>query len=226
LNRESITVLAGTDFHGSKSAFENIAAKARIHGADLIVVCGDITNFGTREEAEKLLRILAGTQLPTIFVPGNCDPPTLTEIELDRVKCIHGSGVSYGNLTFIGVGGSPITPFNTFFEMSEDEIMRVIEGCVRRLGGDLAGQIILVSHSPPKNTRVDRTFAGMHVGSTSVRAFIERYRPRLTICGHIHEARGKDYIDGSLIVNPGPARHGNYAVIQIDANNISVDLKP
>jgi Icc-related predicted phosphoesterase len=56
---------------------------------------------------------------------------------------------------------------------------------------------------------------GTHVGSKSVRDFIEREQPDVVICGHIHEARGQDAIGRSKIVNCGPASKGYYAVIEI-----------
>lgn len=217
-------MLAGTDFHGYRLAFEAIAASARRERADLIIVCGDITNFGTKEQAENLLMILAEVGMPVLFVPGNCDPPSLTEISLKGVTCIHGSRAALGGLVFVGVGGSPVTPFNTFFEMSEEEIAKILDKCLDNIGGS-GRSMILVSHSPPKNTRTDRTFMGIHVGSSSIRVFIEKHKPLLTICGHIHEAKGKDWIDGSLIVNPGPAKQGNYAIIHIGESGLDVELK-
>lgn len=218
-------LLAAADFHGFKPAFEALKVNAKREGADLIIACGDITNFGTREQAENLLRILADTRIPILFVPGNCDPPSLTEINFDGVMCIHGLGVTFGDLDFLGVGGSTITPFNTIFEMSEEEIAKILDRCLNNIGGSHGKGMVLVSHSPPKNTKTDRTFTGMHVGSSSIRGFIERYKPLLTICGHIHEAKGKDCIDGSLIANPGPARHGNYAIIYINNNRLDIELK-
>lgn len=218
-------VLAGTDFHGYKPAFEALAVGARREKADLIVICGDITNFGTKEQAETLLRMLAEAGIPVLFVPGNCDPPSLTEINLKGVTCIHGSGAVLGGLVFLGVGGSPITPFNTFFEMSENEMAKILDRCLNNIGEVHRRSIVLVSHSPPKNTRTDRTFMGIHVGSSSIRSFIEKHKPLLTICGHIHEAKGKDLIDSSLIVNPGPARQGNYAIIHINKDGLNVEFK-
>ncbi len=38
----------------------------------------------------------------------------------------------------------------------------------------------------------------------------------MNICGHIHEAKGIDKIGNTLIINPGAARDGHYATIEID----------
>ncbi|MBS7654873.1 metallophosphoesterase, partial [Candidatus Bathyarchaeota archaeon] len=49
------------------------------------------------------------------------------------------------------------------------------------------------------------------------------YKPALTLCGHIHEAKGADKIGETLIVNPGPSKQGNYAII--DVLDGSIDVK-
>jgi Icc-related predicted phosphoesterase len=54
------------------------------------------------------------------------------------------------------------------------------------------------------------------VGSTVVRAFVEREQPQLVLCGHIHESRGTDEIGRTQIVNPGPVAAGHYAVVDVD----------
>lgn len=220
-----IKILAGTDFHGFKPAFELFAKEIKTLKADIMVICGDITNFGTIEQAKNLLLILTKTGTPIFFVPGNCDPPSLVNVNFEGVRCIHGASALYNDLIFMGVGGSPITPFNTFFEMSEEEISGVLQECLHKLGGE-AGKhkMILLSHSPPKNTVLDRTYSGIHAGSTSVRRFIEEHKPLLVVCGHIHEAKGKERINGTLVINPGPARQGNCAVISIEGDEVNVDF--
>jgi Icc-related predicted phosphoesterase len=219
-------MLAGTDFHGFKPSFEHFANEAKALKVNLMLICGDVTNFGTLEQARTLLSILAETNILTLFVPGNCDPPSLINVDLDGVKCIHGSSILYDGFAFMGVGGSPITPFNTFFEMREEEIARVLQECLHKFGGETKRHnIILLSHSPPKNTTLDRTSLGIHAGSTSVRRFIEEYKPLLVICGHIHEAKGRSHINNTLIINPGPAKQGNYALITIKEDKIDVDFR-
>ncbi|MEM1585967.1 MAG: metallophosphoesterase family protein [Candidatus Bathyarchaeia archaeon] len=219
-------IIAGTDFHGSRGAIEAFAKNIRQHGVDLAVMCGDITNFGTVEEARILLGTLTENSAPIIFVPGNCDPPSLINLRLNGLTCIHGEVFLYNNLAFVGLGGGAISPFNTPFEMSEEEIAGILHKCsenLRRL--EQQACIILVSHTPPKNTRLDRTFLGVHAGSISVRKFIEENKPILVLCGHIHEAKGSDRIGNSIIVNPGPAKQGNYALITLEDGEVKVELK-
>lgn len=225
-NVKEMKIIAGTDFHGSRGAFETFARNSKRHEVDLAVICGDITNFGTVEQARNLLTILTEVGIPAIFVPGNCDPPSLVNLELNGLICIHGRVHVNNNLVFIGLGGGTISPFNTFFEMREEEISKILRRCAENLRENARKvNLILVSHTPPKNTRLDRTFMGIHAGSTSVRRFIEENRPLLTLCGHIHEARGVDRVGDTVVVNPGPARQGNYAIVAIKGGEVNVDLR-
>ncbi len=46
---------------------------------------------------------------------------------------------------------------------------------------------------------------GRHLGSTSVLAAIERKRPALVICGHIHQSWGNEAAIGTTpVINVGP----------------------
>jgi hypothetical protein len=61
------------------------------------------------------------------------------------------------------------------------------------------------------------------VGSYSVREFVKRVKPKLVLCGHIHEAVGVDKIGDAMVVNPGPVRQGQCALIDFD-EKIEIDL--
>jgi Icc-related predicted phosphoesterase len=211
-------VLVGTDFHSKESVFEAFAEKAEENNVDVIVVCGDITHFGNLQEAQHLLSLLTDLRVPVLFVPGNCDPPSLTGVDIEGVTCIHGKTVSIGDITFLGVGASPPTPFSTPFEMSEDKILETLNRASSNL--PVNKWFVLVSHSPPWNTRLDRTSLGLHAGSRSVRRFIEERQPSIVFCGHIHEAKGKEKIGKTIIINPGPARHGDYAIASFNTELI------
>jgi Icc-related predicted phosphoesterase len=63
---------------------------------------------------------------------------------------------------------------------------------------------ILVSHSPPKGA-VDVSSSGRSLGSTAVRAAIASKKPRLVVCGHIHDSGGQTaWIENTPIINAGP----------------------
>jgi hypothetical protein len=98
-------------------------------------------------------------------------------------------------------------------ELSEREIMARAEAgwkCVTA-----ARWKIFVPHAAPKDTALDLLPSGKHAGSLAIRDFIRRRKPDATICGHIHEARGVDTVDGKPAVNCGPAGKGYYAVMTI-----------
>jgi hypothetical protein len=60
-----------------------------------------------------------------------------------------------------------------------------------------------------------------------VRAFIESERPDLVLCGHIHESRALDQLDGTTIANPGSSAAGHHAVVEIDEDGtVAVELDP
>ena len=54
----------------------------------------------------------------------------------------------------------------------------------------------------------------MHVGSKTIRKFIEQVKPKLCFTGHIHEGIGIDFIGECPIINPGPFRKGKYAIVK------------
>lgn len=215
-------LLVLSDIHSEHSIIEKFHEKVIREKIALIVICGDITHFGNVEDAEKILGEFTKFNLPIIFVPGNCDSKKLADMqEICGAINVHGRSSEVGGLKFLGVGGSPISPLNTLFEMSETEVKQILNAAYGN--GSFGSQFILVSHSPPVNTNVDILWSGAHVGSSAVREFIEEKKPILVLTGHIHESRGKDTINGSLIVNPGPARRGLYATVDID-DGIKVDL--
>ena len=209
-----LKVLVTSDFHGSITAFHKAASKAEEEQVDLIIVCGDITHFGTVRAARSLLSLLMEPRLPVFFVPGNCDPPSLPSIGVEGARCIHLTHEHMGDYTFAGIGGGTISPFDTPFEMTEEELRELLERNLSELTVD--ERLVLVSHMPPANTSVDVTYSGRHIGSSSIREFIERMKPIIVFCGHVHEAPGIDRIDGTMVVNPGPAKDGRCAIANLN----------
>lgn len=72
---------------------------------------------------------------------------------------------------------------------------------------------ILIAHNPPYGF-VDKAYTGKHVGSKILLSAIKKYKPKLVLCGHIHEAKGTANIGKTPIYNLG--WHGDYAVFDVE----------
>jgi len=220
----TLRLLAATDFHGATTAVERVCQKAVKEKVDLIVACGDITHFGSYELAEELLALLAKPKIPVFFVPGNCDPPELLkDVKIRGVSNLHGACEIQDDLCFVGIGGSNPGPFFTPNEFMEESILKILEEAYGK--ADEEKRLILVSHAPPNGTKVDVVSSGKHVGSMSIRKFIETKKPILNVCGHVHEARGIDHLGSTKIVNPGPSSRGYCTVVNVNAKvDVQLDV--
>ena len=179
-----------------------------------------MTNYDAKR-AKQFLHVLAGAGAPVYFVPGNMDSVELRDWPGDEdVHALHGRCEYRGSLALIGVGGSPHGPFRSPFEYDENEAALLLEKAVKSYSG---GNLILLSHCPPKDTKIDLAFTGEHAGSLAVRRFVEKVQPVLVVSGHIHEAQGIDAIRNSTLVNTGPAQRGNFAEIVLN-NGVKVDF--
>lgn len=198
-------IFVAADIHGSPTAPAWIREGIVTHRPDVFVAAGDITNFGPVAYADAFL---SGLPVPTLAVPGNCDPRAVLPV-LNRLGVnLHGRKVTIGGRPFVGIGGSNPTPFGTPFELSEEDIFRTLRPLMER-------EAVLVSHAPPRGI-VDAIRSGDHVGSTSVRRIVEEFQPPLVLCGHIHEARGIEKLGATTVVNPGPASEGHSALLEIN----------
>jgi len=210
-------ILALTDVHGRAGKVRELVGTGLAEDADLVLIAGDITNFGGGEEALKVLKPLLDTGRKVYAVFGNCDGRDVPKVLDGLGVLVHNRRVQVGGLGMVGLGGSNPTPFRTIWEFSEDEIRRVLVRNHRP--GDL-----ILSHTPPYGTKVDLTRGGLHVGSRALREFIEEHRVPVIITGHIHEARSVDTLGDALVVNPGPLFRGYYAWVSIK-NEIEVELE-
>ncbi len=215
-------LLVVSDFHGSIEAAHKTAAKTKETQADVIVVCGDVTHFGSVKDAERILAPLTTLELPVFFVAGNCDPAQLAEAQVSGAINLHEQCHRLDTVSFMGLGAAPSSRFYSWFEMTEAKIMNALMQTADRCPESRS--LVVVSHTPPKGTKVDRAFSKIHAGSASLRAFIEKRKPTIVFCGHIHEAKGVDRISDTIIINPGPVRHGNCAVVDL-GDRIGVKLE-
>lgn len=188
-------ILAFSDLHGARGRAADLVAASR--EADLVIGAGDFCTM--RQGLPEVMALLRGFAPPMIAVPGNAE--SVEELRAAAgagVTVLHGEGCDTGGLRIFGLGyGVPVTPFGAWScDLDEAEAETLLAGC--------AGADILVTHSPPRGV-ADVTSAGQSVGSAAIRAAIGRIRPRLVLCGHIHDSWGQDgRIGASRVVNLGP----------------------
>ncbi len=205
-------IIGVTDVHGSVAALRTLADI--LCRADLVVFAGDITNFGGEAEAEQVMLPVIQRASRVLAVPGNCDFPGV-DVFLDRQGVnLHGRGMAIDGVGFVGLGGSLTTPFQTPNECSEEDMAQHLNHGLSQV--PLGLPMVLVSHQPPYRTACDRLFSGNHVGSRSVRGFIEENTPLVCFTGHIHESAGIDRIGPTYIINPGMLRSGRFAYAEIN----------
>jgi len=205
-----MTIFNMTDLHGSLTYLG--IARSEIAAADLVLITGDITNFGGRREAKAVIEAIADLNSNVLAVSGNCDRPEVEEYLRELGIALDGTPRRVGVITFAGLSGSLPGPIGTPNTFSEEELTASLE----RIETDLKGPLVLVSHQPPFDTSADRVLSGRHVGSRAVRLFIESARPLLCLTGHIHESVGDGMLAGCRVINPGPFGQGRYALVEIE----------
>lgn len=189
-------LLAFSDLHRDLEAAGSLVERSADY--DVVIAAGDFAN--QHDGLEEVIGALSAIEIPTILVPGNNE----TEHAL-RDACegwsaatvLHGESTTIDGVEFFGLGaGIPTTPWDWSYDLNEDQAADRLRGC--------EDGAVLVVHSPPHG-HCDRSSGGDHLGSHAILDAIARRRPRLTVCGHIHEAWGeRSRIGPTEIANLGP----------------------
>jgi len=204
-------IIVISDLHSKFSILPLFLEKIELLNADLIISCGDLTDFGSPIELKRMLSEIS-SKIPIISVLGNCDPPNALEDEDLKKYLLHGEYAIFDDTVISGVSGANITPFRTPFELSEEELSSLLFTSIPK---ESYKYWIVVSHVPPYGF-LDTPSDDLHVGSRALREFIVNYSPDYLLCGHIHEARGSTELSSTTIVNPGPLSKGFYAVLELN----------
>jgi len=197
-------ILAAADFHGSQYRLNLVLHHIEVEKPDLVVVCGDLTQFGPGSVATTLLN-----QFPveTLAVHGNIDSSDVSQaIDTSKATNIHLKQVVSHGVPFIGIGGD-LPPSLTDLEISD--------GAKRQpLGTILTQASVLVTHVPPYKLQ-DRIFIGTHGGSKALRAIVDAASPRLVLCGHIHEDPGMTVSGKTMVVNCSMGKRTEGTIVEI-----------
>ena len=190
-------LLAFSDLHRDLDQARELVERSS--EADVVIAAGDFASV--HEGLEEAIDVLSGISAPTVLVPGNNETEEALRSACEgwgTATVLHGEGTQIDGLQFFGLGaGVPITPWDWSFDLDE-------EGASEKLAGCPEGAVLVV-HSPPKGY-CDTSSAGDHLGSEAILGAIEKKRPKLAVCGHIHEAWGAESTVGpTQVVNLGPA---------------------
>ena len=202
-----------TDLHQNTDMIDRFNGIIREKGAEFVLFLGDVTDFGTGEQAAD---IISRIESKVYVIPGNCDPLDLPEKIRNVAVDMHGNAADIGGYRLVGLGGSNITIFHTAFELEEDALY---DGLKR----NACEGMILMTHAPSVGI-LDEIPSGANVGSPAIKRIVDEYHPILALSGHIHEAIGCKIVDGTTFVNPGPAREGYCAVVDIIDGKVDVEL--
>lgn len=191
------------DAHASYHRLAKVLDRIDEVGADAVLMVGDLACCGhekqrtadtVRRYKAQSKRVLAQVRergRPLCFVPGNHDLRT----NADPAN-IDGRRVEIGGLRIVGVGGAGPDIFGFAYEWTEDEIRAL----------DLPVADVLLCHAPPRDTAIDMTHGGLHVGSDAITELARRTHGVL-VCGHIHEAPGFVQLDDCMCMNVGGLGH-------------------
>lgn len=186
--------------------------------ADVVILAGDLTNGDPVADAARVVEAVRAFNPSILAVPGNWDTAETDAYLSDLGVNLHRRHRVVDGIAFVGVGGALLSIGHSPTEFTESTFQSYLSEAVQGL--DPRIPLVLVSHQPPFDTRVDGPANDLHQGSHSVRAFIEAARPLLCLTGHIHSAVGIDAIGPTRLINPGPLLQGGYAVVELSAAGI------
>jgi uncharacterized protein len=192
-----VKLLAFSDLHRDTEQAARLVERSS--EADVVIAAGDFASV--HEGLEEMIDTLKPISVPTILVPGNNETEDALRAACggwEGARILHGQGTEIDRTQFYGLGaGVPITPWDWSFDLDDEQAAERLAGCPE--------DAVLVVHSPPKG-HCDRSSAGDHMGSQAILEAIEAKRPRLAVCGHIHEAWGaEDEIGPTKVINLGPS---------------------
>ena len=206
--RTTIRIAAVGDIHcnrSSQGALQPVFAEAA-RTADVLLLCGDLTDYGLPEEGKVLVRELeAAGRLPVLAVLGNHDwesgqaPELVDTLRAGGVQVIEGEGVEVLGVGFAGAKGfgggfgqRTLEPWGedatkNFVKESVQEALKLESGLARLV----VPQRVAVLHYAP----IAETVMGEPVdifpflGTSRLEEPINRYRAAACFHGHAHRGR-------------------------------------
>jgi len=191
-----VRILAFSDLHRDLAQGAKLVEMSA--EADVVIGAGDFASV--HKGLEETIEALAGIEKSTVLVPGNNETvDALREAAAgwSAATVLHGERATIDGVEFFGLGaGIPVTPWDWSFDLDDEEATEMLSACPE--------EAVLVLHSPPKD-HCDSAGGGGNFGSPALLEAIEAKRPRLAVCGHIHESWGcESQVGPTPVRNLGP----------------------
>ena len=207
--RRPLRVAAIGDVHASPTAAgrwrETFAQIS--HEADILCLCGDLTNHGTVEEAQALAEDLRSCTIPVLAVLGNHDHHEGKAAEVQRIACDAGVKFLEDEVhTVDGVGFAGVKGFCGGFDGRMLDAFG--EPAVKAFVQETLNEVLRLEHAL-KSLETDRTVVVLHYAPIAATVAGE---PE-TIFPFLGSSRLAEAIDRHLTVRAivhGHAHHGTY----------------
>ena len=197
-------IAATADLHFTPQRYSAIKEQLALvrDAADVLVLAGDLTNYGQTEEMEALLNALVRLRLPTIAVLGNHDYESGVEASLSRmmteagVKVLDGTAYERDGVGFAGTKGFPggfgrgaLTAFGesqvkNFVQAAIDEAMK-LERAMSQLRTNK--RVVVLHYAPIAETvQGEAPEIFPYLGTSRLGEVIDRHGADLVVHGHAH----------------------------------------
>src|SRR3954451_17705880 len=212
-------IAAIADLHFSPQSYDRIReSMQRVRDeAEVLVLAGDLTNYGKPEEMHSLLNALVRLRIPIVAVLGNHDYESSCEQELMRmmseegIKVLDGSSYERDGVGFAGakgfIGGfgrGVLTAFGekeikAFVQASLDETLKL----ERALSMIRTEKIVIVPHYAPicEPVRGEPQEIWPYLGSSRLAEVIDRHGAKLALHGHAHHGKPDGTTTGGVAVH-------------------------
>src|SRR5579872_1626982 len=225
-------IAATADLHFSPQSYDRVREPfSHVRDeADVLVIAGDLTNYGKPEEMHSLLNALVRLRVPVVAVLGNHDYESGQEQELMRmmseegIKVLDGSSYERDGVGFAGAKGfhggfgrGVLTAFGerevkTFVQASIDETMKLERG-ISQLRAPK--RVIVVHYSPIAETvQGEAPEIFPFLGTSRMAEVIDRHGADLVLHGHAHHGKPDGQTKGGVPVH-------NVAISLLQAQNPS-----
>jgi Icc-related predicted phosphoesterase len=204
----TVRVAAIADLHCTKTSqgiFQPLFASIRESAADLLLIAGDLTDYGLPEEAHVLARDLGALRIPIVAVLGNHDVESGRETDVTHVLAESGVTVLDGDAREVagvgiagvkgfggGFGNRALAPWGEtavkqFAREALEEALK-LENALARLR---TTRIIALMHYSPVQQTVDGEPLEIYpfLGSSRLEEPINRYPVSFVLHGHAHRGR-------------------------------------